>query len=75
MTTLVCHDNDDAGRAMFNKWRDAVYTDTEEPSFVFKRLYATPVPEEMGKDIGEAVQKGLDLRKWVLETLETLQLR
>ena len=49
---LICHDNDDPGRAMFNKWKQ-----------LYSHAKASPVP--IGKDIGESVQHGIDLRKWI----------
>lgn len=55
---LICHDNDDAGSKMFDKW---------------KQLYlnATAVPTPIGKDVGEFIEKGGDLRQWVLSVLPT----
>lgn len=51
---LICHDNDIAGQTMLNKW---------------KKLYphAISYPTPIGKDIGEAVTEGLDLRAWLLQ--------
>lgn len=53
---LICHDNDEGGMAMWEKW---------------KKLYphARPYPTPIGKDIGEAVIAGLNLRKWVKKAL------
>lgn len=53
---LICHDNDKGGRTMLEKW---------------KRLYphAQAHPTPTGKDIGEAVKRGLDLREWLLSAL------
>lgn len=53
-TLLICHDNDAAGIKMLNKWR---------------KLYphAIEYPTPIGKDIGEAIQKGLNLREWLLK--------
>lgn len=53
---LICHDNDDAGLAMLVKW---------------VRLYphAKGYPTPMGKDIGEAVVMGLDLKSWIIGAL------
>ena len=53
---LVCYDNDDAGLAMWKKW---------------ERLYpnAVPFPTPVGKDVGEAVQVGLDLRTWIINRI------
>lgn len=55
---LICHDNDDAGNSMFDKW---------------KQLYshAQRYPTIIGKDIGEAIEQGLDLRAWIIEKLPT----
>ncbi len=49
---LICHDNDEAGRKMLTKWQ---------------RLYshAQPYPTPIGKDIGEAIQQGLNIREWL----------
>lgn len=53
---LICYDNDKAGIKMLNKW---------------KKLYphASSCPTPFGKDIGEAINMGLDLRTWLLEIL------
>ncbi|MFA6263704.1 MAG: toprim domain-containing protein [Candidatus Babeliales bacterium] len=53
---LICHDNDDAGLKMRDKW---------------KQLYphSKGCPTPIGKDIGEAVAMGLNIRAWVLELL------
>ena len=49
---LICHDNDEAGRKMLTKWQ---------------RLYSheQPYPTPIGKDIGEAIQQGLNIREWL----------
>lgn len=49
---LICHDNDEAGQKMLIKWQ---------------RLYphAIGYPTPIGKDIGEAIQKGFDIREWL----------
>lgn len=53
---LICHDNDEGGEAMKAKWC---------------RLYphAIPYPTPYGKDIGDAIKNGLNVRKWVLEAI------
>lgn len=50
---FICHDNDEAGLKMLAKWQ---------------RLYihAKPYPTPVGKDIGEAIQLSMDIRKWLL---------
>lgn len=50
---LICHDNDEAGKKMLIKWQ---------------RLYphAIGCPTPFGKDIGEAIQNGLNIREWLL---------
>jgi len=55
-TLLICHDNDDAGKKMLAKWR------------IFYPL-AKGYPTPIGKDIGEAIQKGLDIRQWLFQAL------
>jgi DNA primase len=52
---LICHDNDEAGKKMLLKW---------------KRLYnhAKACPTPIGKDIGNAIEKGLDIRQWILQS-------
>jgi DNA primase len=54
---IICHDNDEAGEKMFSKW---------------KKMYhnAIPYPTPFGKDIGEAIQKGLAVRAWILEAIK-----
>lgn len=51
---LISHDNDIAGQKMLTKWQ---------------RLYphAVSYPTPIGKDIGEAFQKGLNIRDWLLQ--------
>ena len=49
---LICHDNDDAGEKMLKKWK-TLYS------------HATGYPTPYGKDIGEAIQKGLKIRNWL----------
>lgn len=55
---LICHDNDEAGEKMLAKWQ---------------RLYphAKRYPTPLGKDIGEAIQKGLDIRAWILQRIRS----
>lgn len=55
---LICHDNDEdnKGLKMFEKWQK-IYP------------HAKPCPTPIGKDIGEAFQQGLDIRKWILENV------
>jgi DNA primase len=50
---IICHDNDGAGIKMLNKWQ---------------RLYphAIGYPTPIGKDIGEAIQNGFNVREWLL---------
>ena len=55
---LICHDNDDAGKTMLDKWK-GFYSNAE----------GCPTP--IGKDIGEAIQQGLDLRSWIITKLPT----
>ncbi len=54
---LVCYDNDDAGLKMLEKWQQ-------------RYAHATAYPTPMGKDIGDAVALGLDVRKWIMEGIE-----
>lgn len=55
---LICHDNDDAGNSMFNKWK-----------MLYSHAQTCPTP--IGKDIGEAIEQGIDLRAWIIEKLPT----
>ncbi len=55
---LICHDNDSAGSIMFDKWK-ALYS------------HAQSYPTTIGKDIGEAIQQGFDVRSWIIEKLST----
>jgi len=57
---LICNDNDDAGSVMLHKWKN-----------MYPAAVAYPTP--MGKDIGEAVQQGLQLREWLLAAIATSQ--
>lgn len=49
---IICHDNDEAGKKMFNKWQQL---------YPHAKPYSTPI----GKDIGEAIRAGLDIREWL----------
>jgi hypothetical protein len=55
-TLLVCHDNDEAGINMLNKWKEL---------YPHARAY----PTALGKDIGEAITQGIDLRAWIITGL------
>jgi hypothetical protein len=55
-TLLICHDNDEVGNKMFNKWL------TNYP-------HAKSYPTIIGKDIGEAVEQGLKVRDWIIDAL------
>lgn len=50
----ICADNDDGGRAMWQKWKAA---------FTHAQLLSPPT----GKDIGESIEAGLNVRAWLLE--------
>ncbi len=50
---LICHDNDEAGQKMLAKWQGL---------YSHAKAYPTPI----GKDVGEAIQKGLNIRDWFL---------
>jgi len=52
-TLLICRDNDVAGEKMFTKWR-ALYP------------HAKDAPTPVGKDIGEAIEQGLNIKEWLL---------
>lgn len=54
----ICHDNDGAGESMLKKWQ----------SLYPNHAVARPVP--VGKDVGEAVQRGFDLKEWILKHLK-----
>lgn len=53
---IICHDNDAAGDTMLNKW---------------KKMYhpAIAYPAPIGKDIGEAIQNGFNIREWLLKLI------
>ena len=53
---LICHDNDNAGQIMLKKWKQM---------YPHARAYPTPI----GKDIGEAIIQGFDIRSWLLKEL------
>ncbi len=50
---LISHDNDQAGKTMLDRWQHWYH-------------HAKPFPASKGKDIGEAISLGLDLRRWIL---------
>jgi DNA primase len=49
---LICHDNDIAGVQMLKKWKHL---------YPHARAFPTPI----GKDIGEAIQQGLNIQEWL----------
>lgn len=53
---LICYDNDEAGRLMWDKWKTL---------YPHAKAHLT----SGGKDVGEAVQSDVDLRKWLLLAL------
>lgn len=55
-TLLICHDADQGGFAMLQKWQKDY-------------KHATPYPIPFFKDVGEAVENGFDLREWALAAL------
>lgn len=55
---LICHDNDDAGITMLNKWQT-----------LYK--HAKPYPTPFGKDIGESIQQGLNIKEWLLKIISS----
>lgn len=55
---LICHDNDDAGKKMFDKWQS-----------LYKHVKAYPTP--IGKDVGEYVKMGGDLKLFFDNILST----
>ena len=52
ITLLICPDNDEGGAKLLEKWQ---------------KLYshARPYPVPVGKDIGEAITQGFDIRTWL----------
>jgi len=54
---LICHDNDDAGLLMLKKWKTLYY-----------RAVSCPLP--VGKDVGEAIGLGFDVREWFLNLMQ-----
>jgi DNA primase len=54
---LICHDNDQAGLKMLKKWET-----------LYAHAFACPTPQ--GKDIGEFVQNGGNIRSLILKTLK-----
>lgn len=61
-SVLICYDNDDGGEKMLKKWA---------PLYKHAKAFPTPI----GKDVGEAIQKGLNIRNWVLEGLNGLDFK
>lgn len=55
-TLLICSDNDDEGEKMFKKWH-SLYP------------HAVDYPTPFGKDVGEAIQLGLNVREWLLQAI------
>lgn len=55
---LICYDNDKAGKMMLRKWQ---------------KLYphAQAFPTLIGKDVGEAIQLGLDIKNWIFQNIKT----
>lgn len=51
---IVIPDNDEGGETMRKKWTQLY-------------AHARSLPTPIGKDVGEAVQQGLDIRAWLLE--------
>lgn len=51
---LLCYDNDRGGQAMYDSLKQ-----------LYPHAYAYPTP--IGKDIGEAIEQGLELRPWILQ--------
>ncbi|MFA6066445.1 MAG: toprim domain-containing protein [Candidatus Babeliaceae bacterium] len=50
---FICYDNDDAGKNMLNKWQS-----------LYAHAIAYPTP--IGKDIGEAIEQGFDIKTWII---------
>ncbi len=55
---LICHDNDEGGLAMNEKWQR-----------LYPHAISSPVPLKSGKDIGEAIENGLNLGEWITSIL------
>lgn len=53
---LICHDNDAAGKKMLDKW-----------CTFYSHAKAHPTP--IGKDIGEAVKLGMNIREWLIKKI------
>jgi len=51
---LICHDNDAGGKTMLDRFQTR-----------YKHAQALPTP--YSKDMGEAIDLGLDVRQWILE--------
>jgi DNA primase len=51
---LICYDNDDAGQKMLKKWQD-IYP------------HAKGYPSPVGKDIGDGIKLGLNVKEWLFE--------
>lgn len=56
---LICHDNDDAGRVMLEKWQQ-------------RYAHAQAMPTPQFKDIGEAIENGFDIRAWLSSFTKTV---
>jgi len=54
---LIGHDNDNAGLEVFKKWKN-----------IYSHAQAFPTP--VGKDIGEAIALGFDVKQWILDKLK-----
>ncbi len=59
---LICHDNDEAGKAMLKKWQK-----------LYSHAKPCPTLQAQGKDIGEAIEHGLDVREWLLKIINPNQ--
>ncbi len=53
---LICHDNDSAGQKMLAKWQSL---------YPHAQAYSVPI----GKDIGEAIKMGFDVKQWIINTI------
>lgn len=56
---IICHDNDETGVKVFDDWKKR-----------YSHAEAVPVPIDLGKDIGEAIENGLGLRTWLLNIID-----